>query len=744
MSSIKSRAREKAVSIVTSRTPRRVEPRVDERGKPLRVSQYFGENTFGVSKMRERLPKDVFQKLLSTIEAGEKLESSVASVVAAAVKDWAIERGATHFCHWFQPQTGLTAEKHDAFLGFDENQSPIEQFSGSQLTQSEPDASSFPSGGMRTTFEARGYTAWDPSSPMFLLESTNTKTLCIPSAFISYHGHALDQKTGLLRSNEALTIQASALLDTIGVSGATRVIATVGSEQEYFLVDREFFVLRPDLLMTGRTLVGAMPPKGQQLEDHYFGSIPSRAQAFMGEVEQELYRLGVPIATRHNEVAPSQFETAPIFEESNVAVDHNHLTMEVLRKVARRHDLEVLLHEKPFQGVNGSGKHVNWSMSISARGKPIDGTNLLEPGKTPQQNIRFLVFLAAILKGVNRYGGLLRSAIASSGNDHRLGANEAPPAIMSVFLGDTLSRILDRIEEAGSANDFAENPESLFLKLGVDKLPTIKRDNTDRNRTSPFAFTGNKFEFRAVGASAPVARAVTYLNVVVAEGLAEMNALIKSKIASAKTKEAAILGALREVIVETKRIRFEGNNYSEEWVHEAARRGLLNLKNTPEALEQLTQDESIAVLTKHAVFSKDEIIARFNARVERYIKDIFIEVNALRNMVDTQILPAGLAYHAELCQGAAAAKAAGITAPQKQTLDRLDQILNGMQSKRATLNASVEQTDKIHDELKKAKELSAKVVPALQDLRELVDELERSMADGYYPYPKYREILLLN
>ncbi len=480
------------------------------------TSSYFGSNIFGARQMRDKLPRAVYESLVRSIRQGHKLDVEVAPVLAQVMKDWAMSHGATHFTHWFQPMTGLTAEKHDAFLSFDEDREPMESFTGAQLIQSEPDASSFPSGGLRATWEARGYTAWNPSSPVFIVESAGIRTLFIPSVFIGYNGEALDEMTPLLRSSDVLSQKAIELLELMGERGLQRVYTTLGVEQEYFLIDRAQYALRPDLLMAGRTLLGAQPPRGQQLEDHYFGGIPERIQACIAEVEQELYRLGVPIVTRHNEVAPSQYEMAPAFEETDIAVDHNQIVMAILRKVAIRHGLQALLHEKPFAGVNGSGKHCNWSMAIASDRPEVDGVNLLKPGRTPHQNLRFLIFLAAVLKGVHKHNGLLRAAIATSGNEHRLGAGEAPPAIISVFMGSMLTEMIEAIVEGKATNGSATH---VMLKLGVAKLPEVEQDNTDRNRTSPFAFTGQKFEFRAVGASASVAFPVTLVNAAVAEAI---------------------------------------------------------------------------------------------------------------------------------------------------------------------------------------------------------------------------------
>ena len=739
------KARFSAISEINSRTPRKFDPPRDDKGKRLRISEFFGMNTFDMKQMREKLPKDTFKKLQSTIETGKKLDPEIANTVAHAIKEWALDRGVTHFTHWFQPQTGSTAEKHDAFLSFDDRGGTVEKFSGAQLIQSEPDASSFPSGGMRTTFEARGYTAWDPSSPVFIVEGPSTKTLCIPSVFISYHGDALDEKTGLIRSMEVLSQKATELMHTLGMTGVKRVVPTLGIEQEYFLIDRAFQALRPDLVMTGRTLIGGQPPKGQQLEDHYFGSIPARVLAFMTEFEHELHKLGVPVKTRHNEVAPSQFETAPIFEEANIATDHNQITMETLRKVSQRHNFAVLMHEKPFAGVNGSGKHNNWSLSITASGQDLDGDNLLDPGKTPHQNLRFLVCLSAVLRGVHKHAGLLRAGIASSGNDHRLGANEAPPAIISVFLGNLLDRILNDIE-SGKVSE--KSAEAAVIQLGVSQIPEVMKDNTDRNRTSPFAFTGNKFEFRAVGSSASTAFPVTLLNAAAADGFAEVTAALKSKLASGASKgnvDAAILEVVRDSILITKSIRFEGNNYSEEWVKEAEKRGLQNLRKTPEALAQMVDKKSVDLLTRLGIFTEAEVHSRYHVRVERYLKNMMIEVDTLKSMIDTIVLPAGFAYHGSLAQSAAAAKAAGIThAPQSPTLIRIGGLLDSLQARRLALENASNRADAGANEDAKAKSFSLEVAVAMSDARAVCDELESCVADDYWPLPKYREMLFLS
>src|SRR6476469_3200145 len=594
--------------------------------QPVPTSAYFGINTFGARQMRDKLPKDVYDKLAASIRLGRKLDLDVAPAVAQVIKEWAISRGVTHFTHWFQPQTGLTAEKHDAFLTFDDNRQPVESFTAAQLIQSEPDASSFPSGGLRATWEARGYTAWNPASPVFIVESSETRTLCIPSVFIGYNGEALDEMTPLLRSSDVLSQKATELLALLGDKGVQRVFTTLGPEQEYFLIDRGHFGMRPDLVMGGRTLIGAPPPRGQQLEDHYFGGIPERIQACISEVEHELYKLGVPIVTRHNEVAPSQFEMAPVFEETDIAGDHNQMVMATLRKVALRHDLQAVLHEKPFAGINGSGKHCNWSMSVAAEHPELDGYNLLKPGKTPHQNVRFLVFLAAVLKAVHKHAGLLRASIGTSGNEHRLGAHEAPPAIISVFMGGMLTKVIDSI----ARGKVAASAEQEMIKLGVARLPEIEKDNTDRNRTSPFAFTGNKFEFRAVGSSQSIAFPIVLLNAAVAEAIDEIMTALRAELKKTKKVDDAVLKVVRPIFKDTAAVRFEGNNYSEEWVKEAAKRGLLNLRRTPEALEQLVSRPARTLLNKLGILNKAELESRYHVRLERYVKDILIEMHTLK------------------------------------------------------------------------------------------------------------------
>ena len=707
-----------------------------------RIAEYYGINTFGHKRMKERLPEKVYEKLRNTISRGERIDLTIATEVAAAVKDWAVENGATHFCHWFQPQTGLTAEKHDAFLTLSNDGTPIEKLSASQLIQSEPDASSFPSGGMRSTFEARGYTAWDPSSPMFLMEGPNGSTLCIPSVFISYTGQALDQKTPLLRSMEVLNQKALSILRLFGNNNVHRVVPTVGVEQEYFLVDKAFYLLRPDLQFAGRSLVGARPPKGQELEDHYFGSIESRVIAFMQECEYELFKLGVPVKTRHNEVAPAQFECAPIFEEANVAADHNQMMMETFRKVAALHNFALLLHEKPFAGVNGSGKHNNWSMMDS------DGNNLLEPGHTPQENLQFLVMLTSVLRAVHTRAGLLRAAIATSGNDHRLGANEAPPAIISVFLGKQLSDILDSIE-SGEVKD--ETTEQNIIRLGVDKLPEIAKDYTDRNRTSPFAFTGNKFEFRAVGSSSSISWPMSILNAAVAEALANIQEAISSRMKNGMDLQKASLEVIRETVIETKSVRFEGNNYAEEWRQEAEHRGLPNLRKTPEALDWLVRPESAEFFKKMGILEHDENEARYHVRLERYLKDIEIEVEVLKDLAYTSILPAAYKQQTMVAESLKsyleAAHATGLPTHsvnmQSRVLEQVTSLIGLLLERLGTLDKHMAEASRIDSLQERTHFFAYQVMGSCEAVRDICDQMEEVVDDQLWPLPKYHEMLFL-
>jgi glutamine synthetase len=703
------------------------------------IPEYFGINTFGVRQMRSKLPRDSYEKLVSAIRHGKKLDQEIAPTVAQAIKEWATTRGATHFTHWFLPQTGLTAEKHDAFLTFDENHHPLEQFSASQLIQSEPDASSFPSGGLRATWEARGYTAWNPASPVFIFESGGTRTLCIPSVFIGYNGEALDEMTPLLRSSDVLSAKAIELLELLGDKGVHRVYTTLGPEQEYFLIDRQHFAMRPDLVMANRTLLGAPPPRGQQLEDHYFGGIPERTHACIAEVEHELYKLGVPIVTRHNEVAPSQFEMAPFFEETDLGVDHNQLVMAVMRRVALRHGLQAIVHEKPFAGINGSGKHCNWSMAVHAD-NGIDGLNLLKPGRTPHQNVRFLVFLAAVLKAVHEHAGLLRAGIATSGNEHRLGANEAPPAIISVFMGDMLTHLIDSIIKGKEAQRGAEQQ---LIKLGVAKLPEIEKDNTDRNRTSPFAFTGAKFEFRAVGGGQSIAWPVTLLHAAVAGAIEDITAQIKAEKKKTKNIDDAVMKVVRKVFKETTPVRFEGNNYAEEWVTEAARRGLPNFRRTPEALGQLVTKKSRELLVGLGVLSEAELDSRYHVRLERYIKDMLIELHTMKEMVDTMILPAAYAYAGTLAASASQAKAGGIKeVPQVDRANEVGKLAKELKAKRDAMAKVIDQAEAAHEELEAtAALLTTAGADRMAEVRAASDSLEVLVADELWPLPKYREML---
>ena len=701
---------------------------------PLSVTSYFGSRTFGLQAMRSKLPRSAYQAIERTIKTGAKLPAELADTVAHAMKEWALENGATHYCHWFQPLTGATAEKHDGFISIERDGAVIERFSGEQLIQSEPDASSFPSGGMRATFEARGYTAWDPSSPAFLMSGPQGNTLCIPSAFISYHGHALDEKTPLLRSVAALSKAAVGLLHLLGRKEVTRVTTFLGAEQEYFLVDQDLYERRPDLVMARRTLVGALPPKAQQLEDHYFGAIPDRVLDFMQEVERELYGLGIPAKTRHNEVAPHQFEIAPIHEEVNVAADHNLLIMEVLRRVAERKRLALLLHEKPFAGVNGSGKHNNWSMGDST------GQNLLDPGQTPESNLQFLVFLVCTLKAVHRRASLLRAAIASAGNDHRLGANEAPPAIMSVFLGEELDRILNTIEQGAVSG----SGDRQFIHLGISQLPAVARDNTDRNRTSPFAFTGNKFEFRAVPSSMPCAMPNAVLNTAMAEAIDDVAAAIRRRAEGGEALEDAVMAVLRHEIAATKAIRFEGDGYSVEWQREAESRGLPNLRTTPEALTAWRETSNRALFVRYHVLSAQELDARYHVRMEQYVKAIDIEAKTLLGLVRTQILPVCLRYQAELASGLVHLAEAGLAeagASQRELVRGVVADVSGLIDRAGKLEAALHGLHSQGGVEAEATYCASTLIPAGNAVRELVDHLEGQVDRAQWPLPTYYDLL---
>ena len=703
------------------------------------AARHFGSNSFNDEVMREKLPKEIYKKLRATIRKGEKLDMSIADAVAHAMKEWALSKGVTHFTHWFQPQTGSTAEKHDAFLEVDEDGRVLERFRGEQLVQGEPDASSFPSGGMRSTFEARGYTMWDPSSPAFIMEGPHGGILCIPSVFISYTGEALDKKTPLLRAMNAINRTALRVLQLFGNETATRVITTIGTEQEYFLVDKAFYNLRPDLRITGRTLLGARPPKDQQLEDHYFGSIKERVLAFMQDAEIELYKVGVPAKTRHNEVAPHQFEIAPIFAEANVGADRNHLIMELLKRVANRYDLALLLHEKPFAGINGSGKHNNWSMSDS------EGNNLLEPGTTPEENLQFLVFLVAVVRAVYYFGDLLRASIASAGNDHRLGASEAPPAIMSVFLGEQLTAILEAIM-AGKA---AKATNERIIDLGIGQLPKVLRDYTDRNRTSPFAFTGNKFEFRAIGASASVSLANTVLCAAVADSLDFLTNEIEKEVAKGNERKVAVWTVLRKHIKETEPIRFNGNNYSKEWEQEAARRNLPNIKNTAYALDALVAPKNIEMLVRQRVFTQSELEARYHTKLEQFIKQLQIEAGTMMHMVDILVIPAAIAYQERLVNTIKGLKELEKSLGELdfdievELLKKITRLINQVGGKSKELAAVLARTEGMEDLSKCAKFMADHVRPLMEEIRKPVDELEVIVDDELWPLPRYAEMLFI-
>jgi glutamine synthetase len=692
----------------------------------------FGSLVFNDAVQEKRLPKQVYQALRRTISNGDALDPSVADAVASALKDWAVEHGATHYTHWFQPLTGITAEKHDSFLNPSGNGSAVASFSGKELVKGEPDASSFPSGGMRSTFEARGYTAWDPTSPPWLLKSGGAVTLVIPTAFVSWTGETLDKKTPLLRSMEAISKQAVRVLKLFG-SSSNRVVTTCGPEQEYFLIDNFFYLSRPDLINAGRTLFGAKPPKGQELEDQYFGAIAERAMAFMSDVETELYQLGVPVKTRHNEVAPSQYEIAPVFENANLATDHQMMTMETMRRTAPKYGLACLLHEKPFAGVNGSGKHLNWSMSDS------EGHNLLSPGDSAHDNVQFLVFCTGVLRAVNKWQGLLRASIASAGNDHRLGANEAPPAILSVFLGDMLTELFEQIEKGGAKS----TKQGGTLDTGVMVLPKLPRDSGDRNRTSPFAFTGNKFEFRAVSSGQSIAYPNIALNVAVAESLDYMATELEKLMKGGKSVTQAAAELLPKVIKENKRIIFNGNNYSAEWEKEAGKRGLLNLKNTVDALPQLVNKDVIGIFEKYKVLNGRELHARYEIMLEQYNKTVNVEGQLMTMLAHRYILPAAFEYQKRVGQSVAAVKAGGGKSVEgKKTLDGVTKLTDEFQRRTGKLEKELSHEANGSAE-KHAKHYRDKVIPAMTALRATGDELENLVPHEIWPLATYREMLFV-
>ena len=690
----------------------------------MNVSSIFGCMAFNDVVMRERLPKSTYRELKRAISENQPLPLEVANVVANAMKDWAIEKGATHFTHWFQPMTGITAEKHDSFITPTPEGGVIMEFSGKELIKGEPDASSFPSGGLRSTFEARGYTSWDPTSYAFIKDGT----LCIPTAFCSYTGEALDKKTPLLRSMRAVNSQAKRILKLFGSPDSVEVTTTVGAEQEYFLVDKDDFDKREDLIYTGRTLFGAKPPKGQELEDHYFGTIKPRVGAFMKELDEELWKLGVLAKTKHNEVAPAQHELAPVYTTTNIATDHNQLTMEVMRKVAKRHNLVCLLHEKPFAGINGSGKHNNWSISTS------DGVNLLNPGKSPEDNAQFLLFLAAIIKGVDEYQDILRISVASAGNDHRLGANEAPPAIVSIFLGDELTAILDAIEKGYKY----DKRKKSIMRIGVDFMPPFAKDTTDRNRTSPFAFTGNKFEFRMPGSTFSIAGPNTVLNTIVAEELS----CFADELESATDFNAALAEIIRRTIREHKRIIFNGNGYDAAWIAEAEKRGLSNLKSTADALPRLLDEKNVRLFEKFNVYSLGELKSRYEILIETYSKIVNIEANTMLDMAKRQILPAVCDYTKSLAESLTLKKALGTdTEPEESIYKSLTEKSKGIFESINALEKVTEEAHAVKDEQKRAEYYHEKVIPAMDALRGYADAAETLTAEKYWPFPNYGKLL---
>ena len=693
------------------------------------IPEMYGSLVFNDKVMRSKLPKDMYKALKKTIENGTHLELDVANSVAVAMKEWATENGATHYTHWFQPMTNVTAEKHDSFISPTGDGQVIMDFSGKELVKGEPDASSFPSGGLRATFEARGYTAWDPTSPAFIKD----KTLYIPTAFCSYSGEALDKKTPLLRSMDVLNKEAVRILHILGNKEVRHIDTTVGPEQEYFLVDKDLYKKRKDLIFCGRTLLGASAPKGQEMEDHYFGALKPRVAAYMHDLDEELWKLGIPAKTKHNEVAPAQHELAPVFDTTNVAVDHNQLTMEIMKKVADKHNMVCLLHEKPFEGINGSGKHNNWSMSTDT------GVNLLDPGKTPAENTQFLVFLVAVIKAVDDYADLLRVSVASAGNDHRLGANEAPPAIVSIFLGDELTDVLKSIEN----DTFSDNKHAVQMDIGAKVLPHFIKDTTDRNRTSPFAFTGNKFEFRMVGSRDSIGSPNIVLNTAVAEVLAEFSAALKD--VPEEEMESAVHALLKKTIEEHKRIIFNGNGYTDEWVEEAEKRGLYNLKTTPDALPHFIAEKNIELFTKHGIFTREELFSRYEIWLENYYKTINIESNTLAEMIQKQVIPSVYTYVEKLADTAAAKKSvvADVSvASEVALISKLSTLADTMAKDLETLKADTAKALASSDDvLACSKAYQETVLEDMETLRKSADEAEALIPDELLPYPTYDELL---
>lgn len=722
------KSRQDAIAAINSYKPRTKPVNFAE----TTLTEYYGSNVFNDKVMRERLPKQVYKSLKRTIERGEKLDPSIAGVVAKAMKDWAVSKGATHYTHVFYPLTGLTAEKHDGFLEQDENGLPITEFDSKQLIQGEPDASSFPSGGIRTTFEARGYTAWDVTNPAYILENPNGTFLCIPTAFVSWTGEALDKKTPLLRSNQAIAKQTARLFKALGIDSDERVVSNAGPEQEYFLVDRHFYFARPDLLMAGRTLFGMKPAKGQEFEDHYFGAIPRRVLSFMLEVEHELYKLGIPVKTRHNEVAPGQYEIAPIYEKSNLATDHNQIIMSTLKGVAKRYGMACLLHEKPFAGINGSGKHVNYSLSTSELG------SLFSPGEKPHENKLFLVSCAAVIRALHKFGGMLRACAASASNDHRLGANEAPPAIMSVYLGDQITDILNQIKEGKTPTTKTREQ----LEAGVATLPALLKDAGDRNRTSPFAFTGNRFEFRAVGSNQSIAGPIVALNTMMAESFDFIATEIEKITDGDKSKlDAAVNSVIKGIMEKHEAIIFNGDGYSEEWHEEARRRGLPNLKTSVDALPEFTKPEVLELFTKYGVFSERELESREEIYLEQYCRTISTEAAVVMKVARTIIFPAAVRYQGELAATAANMKALDHDY-RLVALEDLTTKLRGLQEATNTLEKIMgyEEFGSVHEE---ARYLCDEAIPAMLRVRNFADQLEAVVADDLWPLPSYQEMLFI-
>ncbi|MBW2636901.1 MAG: glutamine synthetase III [Deltaproteobacteria bacterium] len=693
------------------------------------VTEVFGSNVFNTKVMKQRLPKDACKALMETIENGTPLRPEIADVVANAMKDWAIEKGATHYTHWFQPLTGLTAEKHDAFISETTDGGSTVEFSGKQLIQGEPDASSFPSGGLRATFEARGYTAWDCTSPAFLkTDESGNVTLTIPTAFYSYNGEALDKKTPLLRSLASVSKQALRVLKALGNTTATKVISTVGPEQEYFLVDKAFYDERLDLMLAGRTIFGAPSPKGQELDDQYFGAIKDRVFDYMWDLNNELWKMGITSKTQHNEVAPAQYEMAPIYSTTNIATDHNQLVMETMQKVALRHDLVCLLHEKPYAGINGSGKHNNWSLSTS------DGVNLLKPGHTASDNVQFLIFLAALIKAVDTHADILRATCASAGNDHRLGANEAPPAIISIFMGSELTEILENIAK-GKKNG---SKDTQFINVGVDTLPQFPKDNTDRNRTSPFAFTGDKFEFRTVGSAQSIAGVNVALNTIAAEALDE----IATRLEKAKDTNAEVTAIIKDILKKHGRILFNGDNYTDAWLKEATKRGLPNARNAVDGLKAFVTPKSLKLFEKYEVLSNKEVHSRYEIYIEKYAMQINIEAMTAIDMVKKQFLPAGIDYATSLADSSTSFKGAGVAAPvQEDLLKKISALLASAYKNLTKLDGATAKAQNIDDSVKKAEAYRDKVIPVMQALRGDIDALEMMVPADMWPVPTYAELL---